>query len=136
MSPVSSIVVWPISPAVPPAPSNSLPSITIPAPIPVASFRYTTLSDPRPAPQVDSASAPRLASFPTRTGRSSSSTMRSRGEVPAQPGRIAEDPTIPVFCTGPGMPIPTPITRSRSASRSSSRRSTSSAALAIPSSAS
>ncbi len=46
-----------------------------------------------------------------RPASPSRSLMRSAACVPAQPGRIADEPTTPLRCTGPGRPMPTPSTR-------------------------
>ncbi len=88
-------------------------------------------SQPSPAPHMYSASAPRLASFSTRTGRPSRSLMRSATRRSPQPGMIAAEPTVPALWIGPGTPMPTPSTRSRAAPLSESTSSTSSVAPSI-----
>ena len=78
--PFRSIVKCPISPANPPAPVYSLPSITIPPPIPVLTVIYTILRQPLPAPNACSPSAPSVASFAAQTRNPSSSSRYRFGE--------------------------------------------------------
>ena len=59
--------------------------------------------------------------------------MSSSGRAPIQPGRIAESPISPLSRrSGPGTPMPTPVTRSASTPTSSSSRRTSRPASAMP----
>ena len=54
--------------------------------------------------------------------------------MPIQPGRIAEEPTVPSpWSIGPGRPMPAPITVSRATPASASVSTTSSAAISRPS---
>ena len=69
---------------------------------------------PLAAPQISSASAPRLASFSTSTGIPRRPLASAAASTPTQPGRIDEACTAPVARSiGAGRPIPTPITRDR-----------------------
>src|ERR687895_1287342 len=134
--PCSWMIVWPISPAIPPDPWNSRPFTISPAPIPVDTFRYAAFRQPAAAPQRCSASAPRLASLSTYTGIPSRALNASAARTPTQPGRIDEDPTRPErMSIGPGSPSPTPITSRRGTSAAASTSSTSSEAVSRPVSA-
>src|SRR3954447_26492445 len=91
----------------------------------------------RPAPKAASASAPRFASLSTMTGTSRRLRSSARAVMPIQPGRIAEEPTMPSpWSIGPGRPMPAPITASRPTPASARVSTTSSAAISRPSVAS
>ena len=132
--PRSSIVTWPISPAVPARA------------VVEAAVEHEPGADAGGDLDVDDVRAARgprpTRSRPARRGwrrsrrerRSpSSASMSSSGRAPIQPGRIAESPTSPLSRrSGPGTPMPTPVTRSASTPTSSSSRRTSRPASAMP----
>src|SRR4051794_20266584 len=105
-----------------------------PAPIPDETLRYTRSPASRPAPKAASASAPRFASLSTMTGMSSRFWSSDAAVMPIQPGRIAEEPTVPwPWSIGPGRPMPAPITASLPTPASWSVSTTNSAAISRPS---
>src|SRR4051794_3113016 len=70
------------------------------------------------------------------TGKPSRAPISGAARTPTQPGRITEDPTVPVRrSTGPGRPIPAPSTRSRGTPASARTAATSAAARSSASSA-
>ncbi len=73
--PSTSMIWWPISPALPLTPVMSLPSIITPPPMPVPSVMATMLRQPRPAPIVPSARVNALASLIIATGSPSASEI-------------------------------------------------------------
>ena len=69
----------------------------------------------------------------TITGMSSRRRNSEAAVIPIQPGRIADEPTVPSpWSIGPGRPIPAPITVSRATPASASVSTTSSAAISRP----
>src|SRR4051794_2152572 len=106
------------------------PPSTSPAPMPDATFTYTTSRRPRAAPNATSASAPRFASLSTTTLTPRRRSSSAAGCRPTQSARITDEPTVPVRALiGPGRPAPAPRTRS-GASPASSRTSRASSAAA------
>ena len=94
-------------------------------------------ASPRPAPNDASASAPRFASLSTSTWSPSRCDELARRGIPAQPGRIIEEPTLPVRRSiGPGRPTPAPRSCASStpaAARSASTISTAASMASAPS---
>ena len=79
----------PISPPYPPSPPSSWPPVMTPPPMPMSPCRYTRSWQPAPAPRRCSASAPRLASLPTETGRPRPSRRVSPRRTPRPPSRCS-----------------------------------------------
>ena len=121
--PVGSTIWWPSSPAEPSGPRRSLPSTTMPPPIPVPSANRAIVDVPRPAPSVNSPSVAARTSFSRWTGASSRSPrIRATGTSRHWVGRLGRNRVSPFSrSTQPGQPTPTAAGRSPTSRARSSR---------------
>ena len=105
-----STVIWPSSPATPPAPCKSFPSATIPPPTPVPSVMKTTSGWFSPAPFQRSPRAATLASLSMKKGIPKADSISFLMGCTFFQLRLYAPTTVPSKrSTAPGDPIPIPI---------------------------